>query len=306
MVYRELSPGETGSPRREGQTERQFLSRVHSAQIQSIDANNGTLDVVVLDLGSKVTVEIPMTGMSPNRTQSSWFRYMPQVNDIVLVQFDHTNAPKCIGYALQGNDASAVESTTQNTGKFVPRLGGYKSLAQAKTASDGGSSENDPDILSLDAGAGVDIDDCVAEILCGLSQAALNALKTLLQTQLAFVEGEILLVEATLLRYNILQAGLSIAANAVEAVIAEIRAEANIVPLSLISSCLPLGNLNIAINGLLDKETASLEAIVNDLSRILSFVDEQNFVLSQLRQTEQLFNKVIAAIQTCATIRQVI
>lgn len=138
--------------RRGLQNEVQFLNRVHLGQINSVDSDNGTIDVWVFDIGDQVTVEIPMSnGMSIQRTASSWQRYMPSENAFVLIEFTQANQPYCVGYALLGNDPratgavspSATTGSTPNQGKFVPHIGGYRALRLAKEASDAGTTEND-------------------------------------------------------------------------------------------------------------------------------------------------------------------
>lgn len=143
------------------------------------------------------------------------------------------------------------------------------------------------------------LDPCVRIILCGLSNAVLQAIRGLVQAQLAIVSAQIIALEAQVARYNILANAVQAGANIVVGEIQQIKATANLVPLALIAGCADLGDLNIGINQTIDNFTAGMEAFVQDATRMLSFVDELNLAIASLQATQTLFNEVLATISTC-------
>lgn len=143
------------------------------------------------------------------------------------------------------------------------------------------------------------LDPCVRAILCGLSNAALAGVKSLITTQLAFVTAQLALITAQLAQYNILATAVQASANFVEGQIQDIRAAANLIPLQLISGCVGLGDLNLSINADIDKATAQFEAFVADATRILSFIDELNLVKEALQQEIDLYNAILSTISLC-------
>lgn len=145
-----------------------------------------------------------------------------------------------------------------------------------------------------------DLNPCVRIILCGLSNAVLLAIRGLITAQIAFVEAQIVTFEAQVAKYDLLAKAAQAAANIAVAEIQQIKAQASLIPLALISNCTPLGDLNLAFQQTIDATTATIESLVADATRILSFMDELNLAIAQLRQVADLYNAVLQVISTCS------
>lgn len=323
-LVRNLSPGESGSPRRGFQNEELFLSRMHIGQIQSIDTDNHTIDVFLLDINQLITVEVPTMSISFQRTSSSWQRAMPQTNDFVNISFDLTNTPRCVNSTLLGNSAAAFDTTTDpltgatnNTGKYVAHIGGFKLGRLAANASRADGKVDDPNIKALDADIGddtgtdpnskplvtvKDLKRCVLDILCGLSQPVRNEVRAFIQLQEDALEFELLFLKAQLVKYLPIAKGLGLAMDAFAKILAEAQAKANLVPLNLIGNCLTLGNLNVFVETLIAEATSDLQLAFNEVNRVLAFIDELNFAIERLEQGKRLLNAVLVAIESCPSI----
>lgn len=118
------------SIRRETQAEWAFKSRIYVGQIDSVDEEKGTADVIVGGTHDKIKTTIPLAGLSISGPLSSWMRYMPSPGDFVQVGYGPRNELEILGYTAFGvNTSDDSTSYTGNTAQRV-RSEGYASIAR--------------------------------------------------------------------------------------------------------------------------------------------------------------------------------
>lgn len=147
------------------------------------------------------------------------------------------------------------------------------------------------------------LSNCVKTILCGLSAATRSALKTLVQGYVAQLEVLVTALEAKLIYLDLLTAPVNVLNSLAQQAIAEVKAGANIVPLDLIGSCIEIGDLNVSIQNNLDALLVDVNIVANDLERLLSFRDEVQAEINNLREVIALYNNVIDALDACVVVQ---
>jgi len=136
---------------------------------------------------------------------------------------------------------------------------------------------------------------CLINTLLNLASAALQALKALLQQELAILEILIAELMMQLLQYDVLAQAEKAFADKLRTELDRITNLLNGLPLGLLDkACLEWANLNGGINGLIQNEIRPpIEAILYDLNRILSFREELNDLVSEYQALKQLLLDVI-------------
>lgn len=145
----------------------------------------------------------------------------------------------------------------------------------------------------------VTIENCVKSIICGLSTAVQNALRALLNAYIAQFDVLIAGYEAKLIYLNILTAPVQVVAGFVEAAIQDARAGANLIPFDLAEGCIGIGDINLAIQDNLNAILASAINIETDLNRMLSFKDEVEAAIADVKRLRDLYVALISTIDTC-------
>lgn len=141
---------------------------------------------------------------------------------------------------------------------------------------------------------------CVQQILCGLGNAVLSALKGIITAQKAVVTAAIVQAEAQLAIVRITTAPISAAAQVAQQVVDGAHAAANLVPLAILSNCADLGELNISINTSIDSALREVNTILADANRLLSFADELDALVVELNATIAQFDAILDVIALCA------
>jgi hypothetical protein len=144
------------------------------------------------------------------------------------------------------------------------------------------------------------VEACVKQILCALSSAVLGALTSLITAQKAVLEAQVIALEAQLLTLDVATVPLEIARSAALAIISRVRNTATLVPIELIAGCADLGDFNIDLVTAIDRATAELNDVVDDLNRLLSFKAELNLLVTELNRIIDQFGQIELAIQECA------
>lgn len=143
------------------------------------------------------------------------------------------------------------------------------------------------------------LDDCVRQILCGLSQPVISALNAALSALLIPIDTQIAFVTSQLVMLDVATLPVTIAADAIRALLAQVRAASNILPLSLAVACFDIGVLNLNINEQIDRLTADLAEYEQKLTRLLSLKEELNALIEQLNLIKDQYLAVQAVLQSC-------
>lgn len=112
------------------QSEAFFKSRVHRAELLSVDAENGTAVVQVEGMLTKFSdVPLPM-GLTVKNAQSSWLRYMPDGRDFCEVAFNTRNQPRIVALvpASYAETTALADKPEGDTGRLI----GWKALLRGE------------------------------------------------------------------------------------------------------------------------------------------------------------------------------
>lgn len=144
------------------------------------------------------------------------------------------------------------------------------------------------------------LDNCVSQIICGLSAATLRLLDNLLLAQKTALLVEISAIEAQILELDVLVAPLRIAGAAAQAALSTARQVTTLIPLQLAGGCLQISDVGATIRTGVDIISADLRNIEEDLARALSFRDELEALKQELEADLELLNTLRLQIQVCA------
>ena len=141
---------------------------------------------------------------------------------------------------------------------------------------------------------------CVAAILCGLSGAILNSLKSLIEVQIRFLQSQVAIAQAQLLQLDVAAIPLEIARNAANDILERARGVATLVPFGLIEGCIDLGDLNLDLVASLDFATAEFNDLVDELTQLLSYREEVAALVEELNELIGSFREIVLVIEACA------
>lgn len=143
---------------------------------------------------------------------------------------------------------------------------------------------------------------CVRDILCALSAGTLNALRGVIASYRALLNAQILTFQAQLIQRDIAVLPARIALEAALAALAVVQSGSQLVPLDLIAGCLPLGDFNVQIDGVLRGAEEAIKDLRDNLNRLLSFREELAAAIEVAQQVLDQLDELDLAIQECATL----
>ena len=141
--------------------------------------------------------------------------------------------------------------------------------------------------------------DCVKDILCGLSSAVLRELQVIIDGQVAILQTQVTAVQAQLLQYDILSIPIQSANQVAQAAIGSVKKVTNLVPLNAISECVDLGDMNLDLNKSIDLASAAADEAAFELSRLVSYREELNALVTELNNTIDHLTEVRDLINLC-------
>ncbi len=147
--------------------------------------------------------------------------------------------------------------------------------------------------------AAEDLQDCVKEILCGLSSAVLKQLKILIDGQIAILETAITALQAQILQYDILSKPIEAANIIFQAGITKVKKASTLIPLDLITDCVDLGDYNLNVQQTIDLASSTTNELTSELSRLLSFKEELNALVTDLTKAVKQFTDITDIIDRC-------
>lgn len=140
---------------------------------------------------------------------------------------------------------------------------------------------------------------CVKDILCSLSAGVRNGLADIVRIYLAQIDALIAKNQLTLTNLDIATAPLNILNDLAQTSIAAVKSEAELLPLDAITECVEFGDVSFAIQENLDALLVNANVLTNDLSRVLSYKDELEARVAELRRVRDLYVDVLAQIDIC-------
>jgi len=144
------------------------------------------------------------------------------------------------------------------------------------------------------------LEPCVKALLCPLGNAVLGALKGILSAQIAFLQTQVAVISAQLIALEVQLIPIELARGLANTAIDAVRSAGNLVPLSVMSNCLGLGEMMVGLNNSLDAATAGANRILNEANRSLSFKAELEASVEEINATIDKLNELVAAIGECS------
>jgi hypothetical protein len=144
-----------------------------------------------------------------------------------------------------------------------------------------------------------ELNPCVKQILCSLSDAALASIQALIDGQIALLQAQIIVFQTQLLQYDVLSIPIEIAKAAADAIIDEVKESAFLIPLQAISNCADLGDFNLNLQQSIDVATAALDDISYEATRLLSYKEELNAIVNELNNAISQFTDIRGIIDQC-------
>lgn len=145
----------------------------------------------------------------------------------------------------------------------------------------------------------VTLADCAVELLCGLGNAAKTLILSVLDKYLAVLDAQIALLEAKLIYLDILTAPIQLLQGTVNQILNELRQISTLIPFQLIEQCLDLSQFTEAISATFDTIQGNINAILTDLNRLLSFRDEVQFLIDDLKQVRAVYRAFLDELAVC-------
>jgi hypothetical protein len=146
----------------------------------------------------------------------------------------------------------------------------------------------------------VALNPCVKQIVCSLSAAVLGALDSAIQLQIANLTVQKNVIEAQILKYDVLGIPIQFANEAAQYALNQLRGFAALIPTNLVAGCADMGNININVQRSIDTVSGGLADITQDATRLLSVREELAFLDQQYSEAISQFNQFRAVIAECA------
>lgn len=143
------------------------------------------------------------------------------------------------------------------------------------------------------------LDPCVKQILCALSDSALRSVQGLIDGQVAILEAQIAVYQTQILQYDILSLPVVATQQALQQVVDEVKESAFLIPLNAISQCADLGKFNLNLQQSIDVALGATNDVLFELTRLLSYKEELNFLVSELNNAIDQFTNISAIIDQC-------
>lgn len=144
------------------------------------------------------------------------------------------------------------------------------------------------------------VQECVKTILCPLGNSVLSALNGIISAQVAFLQGELAVITAQLVTLEVQLLPIQVVRGVANAAVAEVRAAGNLVPVAIMADCFDLGDMQMKLNASLDASVASVNQILNEANRILSFKAELEAEVAEIQATIEKLNGIKFALSECS------
>jgi hypothetical protein len=143
------------------------------------------------------------------------------------------------------------------------------------------------------------LDQCVKEIICTLSSAALSSLNVLIDGQKSLLQAQITQYQTQLLQYDLIAPAIQASRDAAQLIVDEARSITNFIPLNIIADCVDLGDFYVNISGGIDLAIAYADDLTFEATRLLSYRDELNAIISEFNETIDQLTDIQRIISEC-------
>jgi hypothetical protein len=144
---------------------------------------------------------------------------------------------------------------------------------------------------------------CLQQILCGLSQTALNALVGLIQTYLTQLRAQVLIYQAKLRYLDYATAPVALTRKVLSTALLEAQGIIGLLPLELAAQCSPALEFTKSVQSNFAAINANVIAILDDANRLISLRDEVEAIIQELQQTIDLYVALLQQVDICSEVR---
>lgn len=144
-----------------------------------------------------------------------------------------------------------------------------------------------------------DLDPCVKQILCSLSDAALRSIQILIDGQVALIQAQIVVFQTQILQYDVLGIPIQVAQQAAQAIVDDVKESISFLPLNAVAGCIDLGDFNLNLTQSIDVATSVANDFLNEATRLLSYGDELRGLVNDLNETIDQFTDISSVIDEC-------
>jgi hypothetical protein len=123
---------------------------------------------------------------------------------------------------------------------------------------------------------------CVQQILCSLSESALNDTQNLIDGQITLLQTQIAAYQTQLLQYDLIAPLIIASRNAAQTIVDQGKDVARFIPLRLIEDCADLGNLTEDIQASIGNALYTADDLAFEATRLLSYREELNAIVNEL------------------------
>lgn len=145
----------------------------------------------------------------------------------------------------------------------------------------------------------VTLNPCVRAIVCALSQPLRNALQAQLQIARTNISAQIFTYRSKVAQYDVLAAGAQIVVTGAAALRNQLEAATRLIPLTAISGCVDMGDLNLSIQQDIDRAGQKLTDELQGLTRLLSIQDELQDLIDVATANLGIIDAVLTTIGQC-------
>ncbi|APU88895.1 hypothetical protein Rctr197k_076 [Virus Rctr197k] len=143
------------------------------------------------------------------------------------------------------------------------------------------------------------VEACVTAILCPLGASLLGALNGIISAQVAFLQAEVIAIEVQLASLQVQLIPIQVTQGLANSALEAVRVVGNLVPVSVMAGCFSLGEMTAGLNSSLDTTVASVNRILNEANRTLSFTAELEELRDDINTTIEQLLAIQVAISEC-------
>jgi hypothetical protein len=127
----------------------------------------------------------------------------------------------------------------------------------------------------------------------------LRSLQALINGQITILQAQIVVYQTQLLQYDVLALPVEAAQTAAQAIVNRVKNAAHLIPLDLISGCPDLGKFNLSLQQSIDVATAVADDFLFEATRLLSYRDDLNALITELNAAITQFTDINNIIDQC-------
>lgn len=145
------------------------------------------------------------------------------------------------------------------------------------------------------------LDPCISAVLCTLTAPVLISLRTIVDSNIVQIQALVASLQARSVLLGIQAVPIQVVRDQLVPLLQEVESTANILPITLLNQCPPLGQLQADWTDASRRATASVQDLADDLTRTVSLKTGLDAQLAELQATLAELQLLSAEISACIT-----